>query len=255
MEDQMNTIKGVPLLIAGIAITVAAACNYTVGECWPVGQGGGSSGESVTAGGGVIIPSGPAGVGGYGDTPPKQPQDATDPKHEIKCNSDETDDTDTETENPNTEPSCTAADIEVAFWTCGDNESCSAKCFKEAVAGGPFAAKLFNFVTIVADDGNGPAGGWQEAVASLKIARMNYLVIPEIWFCPVKIGMPLRTTVYGEIPPSLAAQITVQIANKAAKKVRSTEPDLPQGIFCQEIYSWMKTYFVSDWPSLGARVN
>jgi hypothetical protein len=85
MEDQMNNFKNI-LLIAGITITSIAACNYTVGECWPVGQGGGSS-EGVTAGGGVIIPTGPSGGGGFGDEPPKQPGDASDSS--PKCNEDD----------------------------------------------------------------------------------------------------------------------------------------------------------------------
>jgi hypothetical protein len=84
MDDPMNNIKYL-FLIVGISITSMAACNYTVGECWPVGQGGGSS-EGVTAGGGVIIPTGPSGAGGFGDEPPKQPQDSD---SSPKCNEDE----------------------------------------------------------------------------------------------------------------------------------------------------------------------
>lgn len=83
----MNTMRSL-LLSAAIALTGIASCNYTVGECWPVGQGGGSGTESVAAGGGVILPTGPSGAGGSGDQPPKEPQ-TTDPEPEIKCNSDE----------------------------------------------------------------------------------------------------------------------------------------------------------------------
>jgi hypothetical protein len=74
----MNRMKG---LLFGAAITLGeiAACNYTVGECYYLGEGGGSGSEAVTAGGGVIIPTGPSGAGGFGDAPPKQPQDATNP--------------------------------------------------------------------------------------------------------------------------------------------------------------------------------
>jgi hypothetical protein len=66
----------------------------------------------VTAGGGVIIPTGPAGVGGYGDAPPKQPQDATDPKKEIKCNAD---DEDTESDTENTADGSTGGDSQEAL--------------------------------------------------------------------------------------------------------------------------------------------
>jgi hypothetical protein len=41
----------------------------------------------VTAGGGVIIPTGPSGGGGFGDEPPKQPGDASDSS--LKCNEDD----------------------------------------------------------------------------------------------------------------------------------------------------------------------
>lgn len=53
------------LWIAAVAILSLPACNTTVGECWPRGQGDGSAG---VGGGGVLIPSGVGGASG--DTPP-----------------------------------------------------------------------------------------------------------------------------------------------------------------------------------------
>ncbi|MFS8070857.1 MAG: hypothetical protein ACMG6S_31195, partial [Byssovorax sp.] len=47
--------------IAAIAILGVPACNYTVGECWLVGQGDGSAG---VGGGGVLIPIGAGGASG-----------------------------------------------------------------------------------------------------------------------------------------------------------------------------------------------
>jgi hypothetical protein len=94
MECKLNTMRN-RLLVAAIILMGITACNYTVGECWPRGEGGGTGSESVAAGGGIIIPTG---VGGFGDAPPKQPQDATDPKQEIKCNSDE--DTESQSDSP-----------------------------------------------------------------------------------------------------------------------------------------------------------
>jgi hypothetical protein len=67
----MTTTRNIFLLTA-ITIWLFAACNYTDGECWYYGQGTESAG--VGPGGGVIIPTG---AGGYGEAPPKQPQDAT----------------------------------------------------------------------------------------------------------------------------------------------------------------------------------
>lgn len=57
--------------IAVIAISSFTACNYTEGECYPRGQGGGNAG----VGGSVVVPNG---AGGFGDVPPES-QDATDP--------------------------------------------------------------------------------------------------------------------------------------------------------------------------------
>lgn len=74
------------LVSTATALIGITASNYTVGECWPVGQGGGSGGQGVTADGGVIIPTGPSGSGDY-DAPPKQPQDASDSS--PKCNADD----------------------------------------------------------------------------------------------------------------------------------------------------------------------
>jgi hypothetical protein len=65
------------LLAWTMALGSIAACNYSEGDCYPRGQGDGNP----SAGGGNIIPGG---VGGFGDSPPKQPQNATDPK--IECN-------------------------------------------------------------------------------------------------------------------------------------------------------------------------
>lgn len=59
------------LLIATFVVYAgAAACNYTVGDCWPVGQGG----SSVDVGVGVGV--GSTGSGPSGDGPPGQAQSA-----------------------------------------------------------------------------------------------------------------------------------------------------------------------------------
>lgn len=80
----MNATKSL-FLIAAISLGWFSACNYTVGECWPRGEGGGSGSEAISAaGGGVILPTGPSGAGGFGDEPPGPPPDS-----ELKCNSDE----------------------------------------------------------------------------------------------------------------------------------------------------------------------
>jgi hypothetical protein len=86
MEVQMSTMKSLLVLVAATTVGGFAACNQTVGECWYYGEGTENAGAAVGPGGGVIIPTGPAGVGGYGDQPPEPPRDAT---SKPKCNSDE----------------------------------------------------------------------------------------------------------------------------------------------------------------------
>ena len=78
----MNMLRNL-LLSTAVTLFGITACNYTVGECYYRGEGGDSG--AVTAGGGVIIPTGPSGTGGYGNAPPKQPQDATNSEPPV-CN-------------------------------------------------------------------------------------------------------------------------------------------------------------------------
>lgn len=79
-------LRGFFLSIAMFTVSFAA-CNYTDGECWYYGEGteNAGAGVGVGPGGGVFIPTGPAGSGDYGDPPPKEPQDATNPEPPV-CN-------------------------------------------------------------------------------------------------------------------------------------------------------------------------
>jgi len=79
----MSTARSLPLIAATI-LGLFAACNYTDGECWYYGEGTENAGVGVGPGGGVIVPTGPAGVGGYGEGPPGPPPDGTTPPPE--CN-------------------------------------------------------------------------------------------------------------------------------------------------------------------------
>ena len=87
----MNAMRNLLLLIAAIGFGGFAACNTTVGECWYYGEGTENAAAGVGPGGGVIVPTGPAGVGGSGDTPPPEPRDATG-RPPPECNEDEEDD-------------------------------------------------------------------------------------------------------------------------------------------------------------------
>jgi hypothetical protein len=86
----MKTMRSRLLLIAAIPVGGFAACNETVGECWYYGEG--SENTSAGPGGGVIVPTGPAGVGGYGEAPPKEPQQDRDRPPPV-CNEGEEDET------------------------------------------------------------------------------------------------------------------------------------------------------------------
>lgn len=231
----MKTIRSLVLVATIVFVAWIAACNYTVGECWPVGQGGGRDGDSVVAGGGVILPTGPTGGGGYGDEPPNGPQGGT--ESTLKCNSDDEDETESPTGSPTESPAenkCSAGEAG-SLTVCSDG--CTGPC---GVSGGPFAPDIFKFVTIVPDDGKGEAGGWQEAVAKLRIVRY-YPIIIEYWYCPITIKMPIRTVMNGEISPEYAALLSAQIANQAANKVRAEDiiHSYPQGIFCVRIKTEM----------------
>jgi hypothetical protein len=188
-----------------------SACNYTVGECWPVGQGGASS-EGVTAGGGIIIPTGPSGAGGFGDQPPKQPQDAPDPKQEIKCNSDE-DEEDAEEGSPES--------------TSGNGPS--------GLPIGSFSPSDFKFVTVIPDDGKSEPGGWQEAKVVLKFKRLIGVTY-ETFSCPqMTIGTPLRNETQGKISAKRAAKESADIATY----VTGVIDEVPQGIFCSKLKDGM----------------
>lgn len=232
----MNAIRTI-LVCAAIILTGITACNYTVGECWPVGEGGGSSGVGVTAGGGVIVPTGPAGSGDYG-APPKQPQDAPNPKPEIKCNSDDSDETETETETTETtETTCNAGGAVndgTTFNICSD--ACKTPC--SGVNG--YSPSIFNFITTVPDTGTGKSGGWQEAKVVLQVRRWTG-ILPETWDCPqMTFGALLRNTLQGNISPKMAAAAAADAATEASHEVKDIEE---HGILCFKLKELLKVTF------------
>ena len=86
----MKAMRGLLVLVAASTFGGFAACNTTVGECWYYGEGSENAGVGVAAGGGVIVPTGPAGVGGSGDTPPPEPRDSKG-RPPPECNEEEDD--------------------------------------------------------------------------------------------------------------------------------------------------------------------
>jgi hypothetical protein len=212
------------LWIAIVAVLGLAACNYTDGACWPVGQGGqGNAG----VGSGVVMPSG---AGGLGDGP--QGSGTAGPA----CNS--------MSQAPATPGSAagsqankcadTAGSEGGGTATNGDTYSfCSGPCSGKCFIGGVFHfhPSIFKFVTIVADDGKDKGGGWQEAIVNLKIRRWIGWA-PESWSCPLKIGTPLRSEANGKISPEIAASASAEVATEASDAIMTSSPSIPQGIFC-----------------------
>lgn len=229
----MNAMKSL-LWLGAITLTAISACNYTVGDCYPRGEGAGYGSEGVGSGGGVIIPTG---VGGFGEAPPKQPQSGT--SQPLVCNSDET-------ENPCRGSGDMAGDgtsYVLCSGPCAENDL---QCMSGVIS--MFRASNFSFVTIIADDGKDIAGGWQESNTALTFAHNLF----EMVTCPVHIGMPLRAKAWGTISASTAAVYSADVANSAAAIVWPTE--LPAGIFCSTLKKEMGTQFKNKYQDLGARI-
>ncbi len=97
---------------SGIVIAAAlAACNQTVGECYPRGQREGATGT----GAGIATSTG---TGASGEGPPAEPQGVT--YSEEECNAPEDDDS-------------TEAALKVFCKTPDMGAVCSARCFEQAV--------------------------------------------------------------------------------------------------------------------------
>lgn len=133
-----------------------------------------------------------------------------------------------------------------------NSDACGAKCPTGGVNG--FSPSLFKFVTVIADDGKGKGGGWQEASVTLKFVRLSGL-LPDAWTCPIKVGMPLRTKENGQISAEYAASISAAVADAASSLLMHGSTELPRGIFCSKLPETMTTLFGAKYSSIGARVT
>ena len=239
----MNTRNLVWVAAAGMM--ALGACNYTVGECWPVGQ---SDGPAGVGGSGVGV--GVGGVGGYGfGDAPKTGGTGADACNKV--------DKAEETPPPDEgSPALPDAACEVpswagdgaTFWACAP--ACASKC--PAPGGGTFVnfkPSEFPFKTIVKDDGQGKAGGWQVAQAKLEFTEIVLPWTVVTWVCPITIRMPIRTELMGKISASQAANYSVEITEDVARKM---DYSLPQGIFCSQFADRVDKTFKSTYPLLGA---
>jgi hypothetical protein len=113
-----------------------------------------------------------------------------------------------------------------------------------------FSPSEFPFVTIVQDDGTGPAGGWQQAKANLEFIKKRRGG-STTWTCGLTIEMPLRAEAYGKISASRAATMSVDVTEDVAYGM---DYNLPLGMFCDRFRTGVKAAFKSMYPQLGERV-
>jgi hypothetical protein len=109
-----------------------------------------------------------------------------------------------------------------------------------------FKSSNFSFVTTVADDGEGVAGGYQESTAVLPFVDGD----STFYICKVRVGMPLRTQFMGKNSASAAATYSANVANLAANDLWPTAD--PQVTFCANFKNQMTYYFGKNYPLLGA---
>jgi hypothetical protein len=118
-----------------------------------------------------------------------------------------------------------------------------------------FSAAVFRFVTIVRDDGEGKAGGWQEASPKLKFSDWRHPFVPRFWACRITIGVPLRAEVYGTISPAQAAAVTAAIATDASSEVMHEREEWLPSEYCFALADRMQTMFRARYLRMGARVH
>ncbi|WP_437567673.1 hypothetical protein [Sorangium sp. So ce542] len=229
------------LLIVAIAIWVLAACNWTVGDCYPREEWEKGEGAGPPVHGPVPVFSSSA-SGDFGAEPPEGPQDGS--KEKIQCNKtedeDEEDSTSDSSERPTASPTSPPDPCEQSG---GPSMGCASVRFKTSD---------FRFVTIVADDGTDKAGGWQEAKAGLTFHRGAAGVAA----CFLRIGMPIRNHIWGTISPDSAAMHSAEVTNAVANHMEASGRfELPPGIFCSEFHTNVKKMFKEQYKNLGVVVN
>ncbi|WP_437912191.1 hypothetical protein WME73_33640 [Sorangium sp. So ce302] len=235
--------RRVLLLILVIAVWALAACNWTFGDCYPV--------EERTSGAGAGPGSEPRPIftssasGDFG----ADPQGGGERK--IACNESDLED---EEEKPNDSDS--DSDSDSSERPTGSPTSPPDPCQQSGAptmgcASIRFKPSDFKFVTIVADDGTDKGGGWQEAKSGLVIFLESGAAA-----CFLRIGMPIRNSLWGFISADNAAMYSAEVTNSVANEMEHTGRfALPPGIFCSEFFTNVKEVFGKQYKNLGAVVN
>ncbi|XXT17257.1 hypothetical protein WME94_44230 [Sorangium sp. So ce429] len=237
----MNTRRSL-LLIVVIAVWVLTACNWTVGDCYPREEWEKGEGAGGPVGPPVPVFSSSA-SGDFGAAPPEGPQDGK--KEKIQCNKTEDEDEDEE-ESPSDSSETPTASPTSPPDPCQQSGAPQMGC-----ASIRFKPSDFKFVTTVADDGTDKGGGWQEAKAGLAIYLDSGVAT-----CFLRIGMPMRNSLWGFISTDNAAMYSAEVTNVVAGEMeRAGRFALPPGIFCSELFTNVKEMFVKQYKNLGAVVN
>lgn len=119
---------------------------------------------------------------------------------------------------------------------------------------GSFSASDFKFKTTQEDDPSLPAGGWQEATATMKFVDGRQDP-PSAWTCTLKIGMPLRTVKRGQVSAEWAAETTADVATASSSPVMHSKDSWTPAAFCKTMKDTMNTVFSKGYEGLGARVE
>ncbi|XXY45777.1 hypothetical protein WME91_37825 [Sorangium sp. So ce269] len=257
----MNARK-VLLLIVPISVWALAACNWTIGDCYPVGERTSGAGAGPGSEPRPVYTS--AASGDFGAEPPDGPGDGSERK--IACNEWELEDEEERPSDSSGTPTTYSPESprdpcpgfgDVAgdgatFWSCGG--ACSSKCPKPGMATFiyvNFEPSQFPFVTIVEDNGTGSAGGYQQAKANLRFEHRSRGGIRE-WYCSLTIKMPLRTEKMGKIDPLRAANLSEEITEEVGQLM---DYNLPSGIFCKKFALQADAAFKFKYQGLGASVT
>lgn len=123
----------------------------------------------------------------------------------------------------------------------------------DAVGAGGFSDSLFAFFTVINYDGISVAGGWQEAIATLKFVDARHF-IPQTWTCTVKVGMPIKPGNYGVISPATAARMSAAAATTASMLVMKSRPEWIPVSYCIQFKEEMELILNTTFPKLGARI-
>ena len=121
----------------------------------------------------------------------------------------------------------------------------------ECNAIGSYSPSLFKFTTTLMDDGEGAAGGYQEATAPTVKFVDGRQSPPASWTCSVWVGMPVRTEKEGKISPSRAAEIAADVLTIASGVTMKSKPVWIKGAFCAQLEVDMRRVFKAAYLNVG----